>query len=383
MRLSPFLIALALLPACGRDSLLERVNDLEEKVSDLEAKVETLEEERVDLQRRIGQIPITEENRTELAEIRAKLASPDLTQREIDLLRDRISRLEDQAPRWASVIAQLQTGVYAVLHVSSKYVDGERDEDARQLIYRVGTAFAINSRELITNAHVNRAIDRYDAEAEAFAEKWNIDVRPGCVVIRNLTTTLKRDSNYYWIEDHVSHEDYRSWDYDSPDVGLVVVGGTIPYIHRMRLIPQSEAWDIRMGDPIATIGFPGEITILGDGEGWDLVASFKNGTVSSVRGFIIQHNLELTRGTSGSPIINPEGEVVAINSSGYPYQEIGFGVRADKVYDLIRHRPLPPHKPVASSKPDFDGLDVQSLPIQGEAPKSITQALEETFLPDL
>ena len=64
----------------------------------------------------------------------------------------------------------------------------------------------------------------------------------------------------------------------------------------------------------------------------------------------MQHNLDLSGGTSGSPIFDQSGWIIAVNNSGterltidlntgqpsrVPSGNIGFGIRADEVWRLI------------------------------------------------
>ena len=120
------------------------------------------------------------------------------------------------------------------------------------------------------------------------------------------------------------------------------------------------ALDLRVGQPIATLGFPGEIATLNTPMP---LATFKDGTISALRPFrpdfvsvspqnnrVVQHNLDLSPGTSGSPIFDYEGWIVAVNHAGtetlvidqdtgaparVSHGNIGFGIRVDEVWNFI------------------------------------------------
>ena len=107
---------------------------------------------------------------------------------------------------------------------------------------------------------------------------------------------------------------------------------------------------LRVGQPVATMGFPGEI-------GFNTtvpITTFKDGTSSALRPFdpsstqltpannkFVQHNLDLSPGTSGSPIFAHTGLIVAANNAGteelvtnapgdpshIPSGNIDFGIR--------------------------------------------------------
>ncbi len=128
------------------------------------------------------------------------------------------------------------------------------------------------------------------------------------------------------------------------------------------LLPCDTARERRLGQPIATLGFPGENRPLD--EVCVPMASFKNGVISAPRPLepkgsvdpgntcTVQHNLDLTAGTSRSPIIDHTGQVIAVNFSGYDVLMINertgrptrvnvgdwrFGIHVDEVWALIEH----------------------------------------------
>lgn len=127
---------------------------------------------------------------------------------------------------------------------------------------------------------------------------------------------------------------------------------------------------VRAGQPIGTLGFPGELQ--GNIILLPVIATFKDGTISALRTsgvssinyrdtFVVQHNLDLTGGTSGSPLFDGSGRVIGINNSGTEYLvfdqnsreykrvavgALGFGIRADKIQELLQQ---PRAKPLASN----------------------------------
>ena len=156
---------------------------------------------------------------------------------------------------------------------------------------------------------------------------------------------------------------------------------------------------------MATLGFPGEL------QGGDLdhlypIATFKDGTVSAVRPpfqgerysprdtYVVQHNLDLSGGTSGSPIFDASGKVLAINNAGIAnvvltlggaparisQAALGFGIRADKIHELLNEAGIAA-KPVATiDSPGIsavlDGREMSSFEI-GTVEDDLTERLTQ------
>lgn len=104
---------------------------------------------------------------------------------------------------------------------------------------------------------------------------------------------------------------------------------------------------LNAGDEIATLGFPGELeTETADALLYP-IPTFKSGTISAMRPYrsttlssrlsnkIVQHNLDLTPGTSGSPIFDHTGEIIAVNNAGVSGTSIGFSIRIDPLRELM------------------------------------------------
>ena len=121
----------------------------------------------------------------------------------------------------------------------------------------------------------------------------------------------------------------------SPDIGALVVDAE--FVSGVALLPREYVDEIRLGQPIATMGFPGEI-------GATFTPTFKDGVISAFRthgrgtateNVSIQHTLDTTGGTSGSPIFDQQGWVIAVHNSGFSQGSLSFGVRVDEVWDFL------------------------------------------------
>ncbi len=218
--------------------------------------------------------------------------------------------------------------------------------------YVVGSGFVAQFTNAIwTNAHViegvrDQLVSIRHLNPEPFA------VKSGTAVGGSHTYTL----NTYYL-----HPDYDGTA-KSPDVGLLVVNERFTRVPS--LLPLDRAKNLRVGQPIATMGFPGEIN---NPYSAVPIATFKDGTISALRTFldrivtpengrVIQHNLDTSGGTSGSLLFDHEGFIIGINNAVFeslvydrhtgqpqrvPVSSLGFGIRVDelwRLYDLTRAR---------------------------------------------
>lgn len=214
--------------------------------------------------------------------------------------------------------------------------------------YVIGTGFAAHYVDAIwTNAHVALGL-RDQLAALSFLRPIPFAVRSGTVIGEGTTHVLTG---------YLVHPDYTGRT-DSPDVAAVLVDDELTAF--LEFLPRRLATQLRVGQPVATMGFPGEVSHPYTAAP---IATFKDGTISALRPFSIletsitpanttyvQHNLDLSGGTSGSPIIDHYGWVIAVNNSGteklvfdvntgrperVPTGNIGFGIRVDEVWSMI------------------------------------------------
>ena len=396
MRVIPLFLMAVILGSCARDPLSERVEKLEERIGELEAEQE---EERTSLVERLDRVAVTADNADEVNEIRAKLAQTDISRAEFDRLRDRVLALERRIGDWSQVVNGMQRSVYAVIH--AVFVSEE------DIIFTfIGTGFAVTRETIVTNGHIIDALVDLDDQFEGFNERFGTDLEAGWLVVQNLTFSLVPRWNFFFISEYSTHPQWNPEDLSSPDVGaLHVREGSMP-----RLIPLatvSEALRLRVGSRVATLGFPGEL------QGGDLdhlypIATFKDGTVSAVRppfqgerysardAYVVQHNLDLSGGTSGSPIFDGTGKVLAINNAGIAnvvltlggaparvsQAALGFGIRVDKVHELLNQAGAAA-KPLATAETPgvfqaLDGREMSSFDI-GTLEDGLTERLNEAF----
>ena len=344
MRLFFSILISAVFFACADNPLLEQ------RLDEVEA---TQEEDRQSLLARLDALAETADNAEEIGQVRAKLNQTSITRSEFEDLQERVDELEGQIGDWSGIVHSLQYSVYAVLH-------GVYNENiADWTITFIGTSFAVESGTLVTNGHIIDGLLELDGQVAAFNDRYGTDLQSAWIVVQNLTTDLSYEGNYFFIGTYWSHPQWDPDNLKSPDVGTLHISeGFIG--RRVSLATSREVYRLRIGAPIATLGFPGEL------QGGELshlfpIATFKNGTISALRPsfdgepytvsdtHVVQHNLDLSGGTSGSPIFDASGQVVAINNAGIenlvlsiggtptrvPQTALGFGIRADKIHELL------------------------------------------------
>jgi len=208
----------------------------------------------------------------------------------------------------------------------------------------IATAFAVTEHLLATNAHVARTV------ATAFREG-------GSATVIQHDTGVGLDIVWLW-----THPGYHAGESIGPDVGLLSVNETLPAI--LRLAEPVALRRIAAFEPVRMIGFPGDVAASIDLDGFAggrarPRATVAEGIVTAMRPFhslqdatpdsslILQHDLRSVRGSSGSPILNGDGNVVAVNARGDSDLDpgVGLAVRIDVLrpfLEMVCEGALPP-----------------------------------------
>lgn len=173
------------------------------------------------------------------------------------------------------------------------------------------TAFAIKPRILASNAHCIKA-------AEDFEDK-------GADIYVHLNESNKggSDPKMFKVATHKGHPKYKQQGLNiTPDVGLFALeDDDAPSL--VKLAAKSELKKLGTGDSLYVIGFPGRT--MDEGSPVAVFMFSHVGRITDALGqraesfedaWLIQHEGQTTPGTSGSPIFNSEGKVVAINAGG-------------------------------------------------------------------
>lgn len=190
------------------------------------------------------------------------------------------------------------------------------------------SAFAVADDRLITNAHCVAAAEDLRKRGGQIVVVQNGDAR-----VRLTVERMKRVRGFVPGGAVIS-----------PDVGWLEVDGKLPA--KTTLAPASEYEALATGDPMFTYGFPGRLADVSAPE-----ATFVEGVVGRITTLdghagdvkelrLIQHSAFTSGGTSGSPIFNAAGHVVAVNTGGYVDKAralagYNFGMRIDLARELL------------------------------------------------
>lgn len=235
---------------------------------------------------------------------------------------DSIGTIEDtDCPALTDAIAQTTAATYAMYGQNA----GTGDQGDLEFI---GTAWALEERLLITNAHV----------VEAFVDLGGQFER--VLALRAGTREV------YEVSEGAMHPAYNGD--GTPDVGLFVVDEALPT--QLRLAARSVL--LAPGDELQIVGFPGDVADLdvfevSPGESIPQATAL-TGRITALRAFdatedvsvenigIIQHQTPTTGGTSGSSMVRC-GAVVGVNFGGTPDTAgaNSFGIHVRHVYDLV------------------------------------------------
>lgn len=123
------------------------------------------------------------------------------------------------------------------------------------------------------------------------------------------------------------------------DLALVKIEGT-----GFRALPLAEASELTVGLEVFILGSSsgldqtlgvGIISALRDEFPEEIVRGMERAHQDVVHGPLVQHTATSTAGSSGAPVLNTRGEVVAVQHSGMGGDSIAFGARVDLLRGLV------------------------------------------------
>jgi S1-C subfamily serine protease len=263
------------------------------------------------------------------------------SQDQIQHMREELAQLPPEDPRRKDIEARLGT-----LHPPNASFGRNLYDRSKKGIFMLAvrgegfcTAFAVKPSVLATNAHCIQEARQKGGSVVALENEGGGAVRFDVVEMKQ-------------------HAAYKHADPDqiTPDVGIVTIRGRSAVV--LEMAAKQDLGAIGAGDEVYLIGFPGRLMDASNPAATFLAAHVGRVTGASGRplayqdNWLVQHDAGTTRGTSGSPVFNGQGKVVAINAGGYlegdeekiagrktevvkasPYK---FGMRIDLVDALLR-----------------------------------------------
>ena len=225
---------------------------------------------------------------------------------DIATLRGELANLPPGDPRRKEIEGRLGT-----LHPANASFGRNLYDRSRKGIFMLAvrdegfcTAFAVRPNVLATNAHCIYAARRTGGAVTALENEGRGQVG-------------------FAVTDMRPHPAYRDGDASliTPDVGIVTIAGKVAVT--LELATKQELQAAGVGDDVYLIGFPGTLMDRQNPAATFLAAHIGRLTAANGRpaafteGWLVQHDAPTTHGTSGSPLFNGRGKVIAINAGGY------------------------------------------------------------------
>jgi S1-C subfamily serine protease len=269
-------------------------------------------------------------------------------------LEDKHASLARKLHKQQKDISQLEKSTNASEYISTKY-----ERSLFMLVARFPsglekgfcTAFSIDrAGTLVTNAHCMKDFKKATGLGTIIEARMN-----------------KHPKRSYRVISAEPHSKYNGTVF-SADVGIMKLdlrGDSLPIT--VELAPPLVLRNLHQGQVIYTMGFPGEVMNLRNPS-----ADFRAAVISRLTDFrqnpgsgstrrLVWHSALISKGTSGSPIFNKEGLVVAVNNGalgnrmmvikrpdGTEYVDVvvsasglNLGIRVDAVRDILRLRSSP------------------------------------------
>jgi len=239
---------------------------------------------------------------------------------------------EDPIRRFRDMVGRVEPSIYLVLLRTGK--------DA---YLPMGTAWVVGKGLVATNAHVAEVFEKLKAGQKLMVrssalpprdfEVESVKVHPGYPLFKQTV------DNHQPVDPGTGE---RASFIQACDVALMFVKGAADLGPALELEPFENLTRLKAGEGVAFVGYPIEGVRLNDvarpqptsqiGHITSLTDVF-NGKTLPAKQLLVRHNLPLTGGVSGSPLMNREGKVVAVISAGT------FHVVFDPVTGLPQRKP--------------------------------------------
>ncbi len=263
------------------------------------------------------------------------------SQDDIQRLREELAQMPPEDPRRKEIETRLGT-----LHPANASLGRNLYDRSRKGIFMLAigsegfcTAFAVRPSMLATNARCIHEARSRSGSVKAIENEGRGEVKFDVIEMR-------------------PHPSYRQGDTNNitPDVGVVIIRGRAAMV--LEMATKKELAESSAGDDVYVIGFPDRLMDVSNPAATFLAAHIGRVTGAAGRpvpykdNWLVQHDASSTRGTTGSPVFDGQGKVIAINAGEYleegeqkiagrnievvkasPYK---FGMRIDLIEALLQ-----------------------------------------------
>lgn len=227
---------------------------------------------------------------------------------ETSSLLEKFSKVQNPSAKWSEVYDKIRGSVYQVAILSN---DGSAPEAK-------GTAWVYGAHSLVTNAHVaalfiNATPNQTVVVIAPDGQQTPIKVvdailHPAYLAFRQTISSTERSTN-------ASIKSLGSF-----DVAMLMIGSSAHLAAPLKVASAETLQHMPAGLPLAYVGYPAAYANTQNAEqfriGYVSGSSDFLGVAGSSPGELIYHTAQAVGGASGSPIVNDQGEVIAVFSGG-------------------------------------------------------------------
>ena len=224
-------------------------------------------------------------------------------------------------------VKQAQEGVYAIELI---YTDASTKDE---FPIQSGSAFFINSNTLLTCEHVINMDDETEDAVEALAKDFY-----GSYSKNNISLEVKLQSDIS-VGANVS--------FSSPEGDWAVL--TISESIKNHPLSFGNSDDCQNTQSVFAIGYPSSVA------NYESIKGFSRDDITTTNGVIskttetngvkiIQHGATLSQGASGGPLVDTNGAVIGINSSGVDGEDYYFAISSEQILDMLDQKNIEYHR---------------------------------------
>lgn len=227
---------------------------------------------------------------------------------ETSALLEKLSEVQNPTAKWSEIYDKISGSVYQVAILSN---DGSAPQAE-------GTAWVYGDHSLITNAHVaalffNATPGQTVVVIAPDGKQTPIKVVEAIIHPAYLTFKDTMDSTERSTKSSIKTQ-------GSYDVGLLMVEASAQLAVPLKVASPDTLQHMPAGLPLAYVGYPAAYASNQNAEqfriGYVSGSSDFLGVAGSSPGELIYHTAQAVGGASGSPIVNEQGEVIAVFSGG-------------------------------------------------------------------